>query len=174
MSLCSCTPAPRRSRVNQAKVRSRASAASATKRSCATVHHWANLSRTDCVWAESYYQQKKNSGMSHAAALRCLGQRWLKILWKMWQNHTTYDEALHAQPDQARILGHGVASFPRPFNHKLNQTTRVNNMSRKKQKSRFTAERTSPCAALDVAETARQPEVSPRERSGHFFASALR
>jgi len=63
----------------------------------ATVHHWANLSRTDCVWAESYYQQKKNSGMSHAAALRCLGHRWLKILWKMWQNRTTYDEALHTR-----------------------------------------------------------------------------
>ena len=32
---------------------------------------------------------------SHACALRCLGQRWLKILWKMWQTGTTYDEALH-------------------------------------------------------------------------------
>jgi transposase len=62
-----------------------------------TVHHWANLSRPSCAWAESYYQQKKKSGMSHAAALRCLGQRWLKILWKMWQNRTTYDEALHTR-----------------------------------------------------------------------------
>jgi hypothetical protein len=26
-----------------------------------------------------------------------LGQRWLKILWKMWQSHTQYDEALHTR-----------------------------------------------------------------------------
>jgi transposase len=62
-----------------------------------TVHLWANLSRSTCAWAEIYYQQKKKSGMSHAAALRCLGHRWLKILWKMWQTRTVYDEALHTR-----------------------------------------------------------------------------
>jgi len=63
----------------------------------ATVHLWADLSRQFCAWAESYYQQKKTQGMAHAAALRCLGQRWLKILWRMWQNRTAYDEALHTR-----------------------------------------------------------------------------
>jgi hypothetical protein len=33
--------------------------------------------------------------MSHACALRCLGQRWLKILRKMLETHTPYNEALH-------------------------------------------------------------------------------
>ena len=61
----------------------------------ATVHLWADLSRQKCAWAQIYYQQKKNEGKSHATALRCLGQRWLKILWQMWQNNTPYDEALH-------------------------------------------------------------------------------
>lgn len=61
----------------------------------ATVHLWANLSRSGCAWAEAYYQQKRAEKMSHACALRCLGQRWLKILWKMWQTRTPYDEALH-------------------------------------------------------------------------------
>ena len=59
------------------------------------VHLWANGSRRKCAWAEAYYQHKKAQGMSHACALRCLGQRWLKILWKMWQTRTAYDEALH-------------------------------------------------------------------------------
>jgi transposase len=63
----------------------------------ATVHHWANLSREKCVWAEAYYQHKRKHGKSHACALRCLGQRWLKILWKMWQTGTRYDEALHTR-----------------------------------------------------------------------------
>jgi hypothetical protein len=35
--------------------------------------------------------------MGHAAALRCLGQRWLKILWKMWQTRTPYNESLHTR-----------------------------------------------------------------------------
>jgi len=76
------------------------SRAVAVRRACnktfrATVHLWADLSRQGCAWAESYYQKKRADGMGHAAALRCLGQRWLKILWKMWQTRTRYDEALH-------------------------------------------------------------------------------
>jgi transposase len=61
----------------------------------ATVHHWANLSRQRCSWAEAYYQAHRKKGKSHACAVRCLGQRWLRILWKMWQTRTPYDEALH-------------------------------------------------------------------------------
>jgi transposase len=61
----------------------------------ATVHLWADLSRHYCVWAEAYYQQKRKQGMGHAAALRCLGQRWLNILWSIWQKNVAYDEATH-------------------------------------------------------------------------------
>jgi transposase len=60
------------------------------------VHLWANLSRSKCAWAGAYYRQKRQEGKSHACALRCLGQRWLKILWKMWQSRSRYDEQLHA------------------------------------------------------------------------------
>lgn len=60
-----------------------------------TVHLWANLSRAECPWAEAYYRKKREEGQSHACALRCLGQRWLKILWTMWQTGTPYDAELH-------------------------------------------------------------------------------
>lgn len=63
----------------------------------AAVHLWADHSRATCVWAQTYYEQKIDQGKGHASALRCLGQRWLKILWKMWQEHAPYDEALHMQ-----------------------------------------------------------------------------
>ena len=63
----------------------------------AAVHLWANLSRQYCCWAQIYYKQKRDEGKSHACALRCLGQRWLKILWKMWQTKTPYDEQLHTR-----------------------------------------------------------------------------
>lgn len=59
------------------------------------LHLWADLSRHECPWAQSYYQHKRRQGHSHANALRCLAQRWTKILWKMWQTGTPYDEALH-------------------------------------------------------------------------------
>ena len=61
----------------------------------AAVHLWAGLSRGRCVWAEAYYQKKRHEGKSHSCALRCLGQRWLKILSKMLQTRRPYDEALH-------------------------------------------------------------------------------
>ena len=61
----------------------------------ASVHLWADLSRKQCAWAQAYYQAHRAKGQSHACALRCLGQRWLNILWKMWQTRTPYDEALH-------------------------------------------------------------------------------
>jgi len=78
-----------------------------------TVHLWADLSRKFCVWAEAYYQQKKTEGLNHAAALRCLGQRWLKILWKMWQTGRPYDEALHTT-NQVRHGSWVVGMIPAP------------------------------------------------------------
>lgn len=60
-----------------------------------TVHLWADQSRAKCTWAQIYYQQKRQEGQSHSCALRCLGQRWLKILWKMWQTRSPYDDQLH-------------------------------------------------------------------------------
>jgi transposase len=56
---------------------------------------WAEQSRRRCAWAQAYYRAHRQRGQNHATALRCLGQRWLKILWRMWQDRTPYDEALH-------------------------------------------------------------------------------
>jgi len=65
------------------------------------VHLWADLSRGFCPWAQTYYQAHRDRGHSHATALRCLGNRWLKILWKMWQTRTSYDADLHARHQTA-------------------------------------------------------------------------
>ena len=64
------------------------------------VHLWSDCSRKVCAWAQAYYLAQREKGKSHACALRCLGQRWLKILWKMWQSHTCYDEARHTLNQQ--------------------------------------------------------------------------
>lgn len=59
------------------------------------LHLWANCSRLKSAWAQSYYASLRQRGKSHACALRCLAQRWLEILWKMWQDRTPYDAEKH-------------------------------------------------------------------------------
>ena len=63
----------------------------------AAVHLWADCSRRKSTWAAVYYKKKRADGLSHACALRCLGQRWLKILHKIRQTRRPYDEALHTR-----------------------------------------------------------------------------
>lgn len=92
------------------------------RRACAlplrcTVPLWANLSRRQCAWAQAYYRAHRAKGQSHACALRCLGQRWLKILWKMWQDDTPYDEALHNRNQHRHgswVVAPACASVPSP------------------------------------------------------------
>jgi len=67
-----------------------------------TMHLWTNASRKKCEWARVYYQRKRQEGHSHASALRCLGKRWLKILWRLWQDRKPYDEAVHLASLQRR------------------------------------------------------------------------
>ena len=62
-----------------------------------TVHLWSQCCVRVCPWAEVYYKQKRAEGKSHACALRCLGQRLLKILWRMIQTRKSYNADLHAR-----------------------------------------------------------------------------
>lgn len=65
-----------------------------------TVHLWADCFRKASAWGQTYYQHKRDQGMSHACALRCLGQRLLKILFRMLETKTPYDAELHARNQQ--------------------------------------------------------------------------
>lgn len=44
------------------------------------------------VWARAFYDRAKEHGQSHSQALRNLGAKWLKIAYRMWSEHTLYDE----------------------------------------------------------------------------------
>jgi transposase len=65
-----------------------------------TVHLWADCFRKATVWGQAYYQKKRAEGLSHACALRCLGQRLLKILFRMLTTKTPYNAELHAHNQQ--------------------------------------------------------------------------
>jgi transposase len=65
-----------------------------------TVHLWADCFRRASAWGQTYYQKKREKGMSHACALRCLGQRLLKIIFRMLTDKKPYDAELHARNQQ--------------------------------------------------------------------------
>jgi transposase len=65
-----------------------------------TMHLWADCFRHASTWGEVYYKAKRKEGKSHACALRCLGQRLLKILFRMITTNTPYDADLHARNQQ--------------------------------------------------------------------------
>jgi transposase len=65
-----------------------------------TVHLWTDCFRRVSAWGQTYYQKKRDEGMSHACALRCLGQRLLKILFRMISDKRPYDAEVHARNQQ--------------------------------------------------------------------------
>lgn len=56
---------------------------------------WAKASLRSSVWANTYYHQILPHAHSESHALRCLANRWLAILWRLWVNRQCYDETLH-------------------------------------------------------------------------------
>ena len=62
-----------------------------------TVHLWADCFRHASAWGQAYYQKKRDEGMTHACALRCLGQRLLKILFRIIKDKQPYNAELHAR-----------------------------------------------------------------------------
>ena len=63
---------------------------------------WALHSLDDSVWANTYLQRARSRGHSKSHALRCLANRWLAVLWKLWQTRQLYDEEYHLQQQAKR------------------------------------------------------------------------
>jgi transposase len=57
-----------------------------------TLVEWAGLSVKYSAWAKAYYLQQKAKQKGHSAILRSLAFKWLRILWRCWQNRTPYEE----------------------------------------------------------------------------------
>jgi transposase len=60
-----------------------------------TFVEWAALSIPHCYWAKAFYEQQRKRGCSHQAALRALAFKWIRIVFRCWQNRTPYDEATY-------------------------------------------------------------------------------
>jgi transposase len=58
-----------------------------------TFVEWANESRKFSFWANAFYQAQKRAGKTHQAAIRALAFKWIRILYRCWQDSKPYDEA---------------------------------------------------------------------------------
>jgi transposase len=60
----------------------------------------ADTSRHHNPWAADIYQRARSRGHDHPHALRILGRAWLRIIWRLWHDHTTYDPTHHRSLNQ--------------------------------------------------------------------------
>jgi transposase len=63
---------------------------------------WAFNSLKESTWASEVYHQARTRGQHPYRALRGLGARWVRVLWRCWTDRIPYDPAKHhkttAQP----------------------------------------------------------------------------
>jgi transposase len=57
-----------------------------------TFVEWAGQTIPKCAWAKAYYLQQKRAGKRHQTILRGLAFKWIRILWRCWQDRTPYNE----------------------------------------------------------------------------------
>lgn len=67
----------------------------ANKRMRHAIDWWTFVAVREDDWSNTIYQQARDRGQLHNRALRGLGARWTRILWRCWTNHTTYEPTLH-------------------------------------------------------------------------------
>jgi transposase len=56
-------------------------------------HEWAGHSIAHSQWARSYYQQQRERGKGHHAAVRGLAFKWIRIVFRCWKDEVVYDES---------------------------------------------------------------------------------
>jgi transposase len=67
-----------------------------------TFVEWAAESIRHSFWAQVYYQQQRDKGKAHQAAVRALAFKWIRILFRCWQDRTPYDESVYLKALNSR------------------------------------------------------------------------
>jgi transposase len=67
-----------------------------------TFVEWAAKSIRFSFWARLYYDQQRDKGVSHQAAVRALAFKWIRIVFRCWQTQTPYDESVYLAALQRR------------------------------------------------------------------------
>ena len=67
-----------------------------------TFVEWAAESIRHSFWARVYDQQQRDAGKAHQAAVRALAFKWIRILFRCWQERTPYNESAYLQALNSR------------------------------------------------------------------------
>jgi len=62
-----------------------------------TFHEYAGESIKHSFWARVYYEQQRSKGKSHHAAVRALAYKWVRIIFRCWQERAAYDEVKYLE-----------------------------------------------------------------------------
>jgi transposase len=57
-----------------------------------TFVEWALQTRKHSFWAEAFYQMQRQKGKTHQGAIRALAFKWIRIVFRCWQDREPYDE----------------------------------------------------------------------------------
>jgi len=81
-----------------------------------TLVEWAGQTVLYSTWARTYYFRQKRYGKKHQTILRALAFKWIRIIWRCWQNHEPYDESRYLDALRRRRspltadIEHGLAA----------------------------------------------------------------
>jgi len=67
----------------------------------AALRQFAFCSRSESDWANQFYHQQRTKGKSNSLATRALANKWVKVIFALWQKRETYNESFHLW-DKAR------------------------------------------------------------------------
>ena len=67
-----------------------------------TFHEFAGQSIKFCAWARGYYDMKRASGKGHHAAVRALAYKWIRVIFRCWQDRVCYDDAVYVSALQKK------------------------------------------------------------------------
>jgi len=62
-----------------------------------TFVEWAAQTINKSAWAGAYYRQQRAKGSTHQAAVRALAFKWIRILYRCWQDRVPYDESKYLE-----------------------------------------------------------------------------
>jgi transposase len=63
---------------------------------------FARASLRESGWAMAYWDRVRPRCASNSHAYRCLANRWMAVVWKLWQTRQLYDEGYHLRQCAAR------------------------------------------------------------------------
>ena len=67
-----------------------------------TFVEWVASSIPHSFWARAFYESHKAKGASHNATIRALAFKWIRILFRCWQDRISYDESRYLSALQKR------------------------------------------------------------------------